>query len=337
LIIPGSDCASEACQVHQRFRSEASSTMHEVNCDGAEVEEGMEPDEVTITFGTGHISGRCLVDQVCIGNLCAEGAFISATEESRHPFAAFTFDGVLGLALSSMAQGESFSVMTQLTKRNMLRSPVFSVFLSDSEAEDSEITFGEVKSEHMGSELFWVDVAPTSGYWEVQIDDITLDNQPQQLCTDCRVAVDTGTSQLAGPSEVISALADLLDVNRDCSNYDRLPKLGFVIGKHILNLDAADYIDKGDYSTGSACDVSLMSLDVPPPKGPLFVFGIPFLQKYFTVYDHENSRVGFAVAKHAGRAVEVLATLEVAHEFGSDSIALSSIEDETGPEDEPPA
>merc|ERR1719426_135989 len=86
----------------------------------------------------------------------------------------------------------------------------------------------------------------------------------------------------------------------------KLPDLGFVIGrKHVLNLSPHDYVDKST----SYCDINLMALDVPPPKGPLFVFGIPFLQKYFTVYDHGNNRVGFAVAKHAGQKPPVLMTM----------------------------
>merc|ERR1719359_631381 len=43
---------------------------------------------------------------------------------------------------------------------------------------------------------------------------------------------------------------------------------------------------------------SLMALDVPPPKGPLFIFGDPFLRRFVTIYDRQGPRVGFAVAKH---------------------------------------
>mmetsp|Transcript_49210 Transcript_49210/g.88880 ORF Transcript_49210/g.88880 Transcript_49210/m.88880 type:complete len:438 (-) Transcript_49210:75-1388(-) len=296
LMVPADDCKSEACAVHDRFLQSKSPTARDVSCDGTPPVDGQEAprDEVTITFGTGEIWGRCLQDNICIGNVCDRGSFIAATYESRNPFKSFAFDGVLGLALRSMSQGNDFNFMHRMGGHRSLRQALFSVFLSDLDNERSEVTFGEVKREHLASNLFWVDVARDTGYWEVQIEDITLDNHPQELCANCYVAVDTGTSELAGPSEVVDQLAQKLNVLIDCSNYQSLPKLGFVIGGHILNLEPHDYVDRD----GNRCDVSLMPLDVPPPKGPLFVFGIPFLQKFYTVYDENTRQIGFGVAKH---------------------------------------
>lgn len=305
LIVPGSDCDSHACQIHKRFAMKSSSTAKVVNCDGSAVRRGHYPDEITITFGTGSISGRCIHDQICIGSACTIGDFISSTDETSQPFAAFDFDGVLGLALPSMAQGGSFSFMERLSKAGSLRKPIFSVFLSDSSLETSEITFGEVKSEHMASDLFWVPVTGTAGYWEVRIEDITIDKARQGICKDCRVAVDTGTSQLAGPSALVEKMIGLLNVAPDCRNLDSLPELGFIIGEKILTLSPTQYVEK----FGKSCSVALMKLDVPPPNGPLFVFGIPFLQKYYSVYDQDNSRVGFAVAKHAGETPPALLSM----------------------------
>jgi len=320
LLIPGEDCASHACAVHDRFSRKHSSTAQEMNCDGSDVD-SRGADELTITFGTGSISGNCMRDKICIGSSCTVGSFIASTEESESPFAEFKFDGVLGLAMPSMSNSPEFSLMTRMGKDKALQKPLFSVFLSDASNEDSEITFGEIKREHMEGELFWMDVATPSGYWEVSIDDIALDDKPTGICENCRVAVDTGTSELAGPSEVIRRLRELLGVNSDCSNYHKLPQLGFVMTGHVMSLEPQDYVYKT--LAGKSCDVSLMDLDVPPPKGPLFVFGIPFLQKYYSVYDHENSRVGFAIAKHAGAAARSLVTIDV-HEHTAHKLKRKS-------------
>merc|ERR1719240_1872736 len=134
---------------------------------------------------------------------CTEVALVVSSEESDAPFDDYKFDGVLGLARRGMSHGLVFNLLEQLAAERDLQSNVFSVFLSDSDLEDSEITFGDMRKDHMASEIFWAPVTGTSGYWEVVIDDIALNDKKTGLCEQCRVAVDTGTSLLAGPSSVI--------------------------------------------------------------------------------------------------------------------------------------
>jgi len=293
IVVPAENCTSEACLIHSRYNMAASPSARFISCSEEE-----QKDNMTTTFGTGRISGNCVQDQVCLGSVCYPGSFVAMTSETKMPFAAFNFDGVLGLSLEQMSQGLHFNTMERLKATERLHQTVFSVFLSnaDSDVEVSEVTFGSIKTSHMASDLHWAPVTRDTGFWEVQISDITIDNRPQNLCTNCYVAVDTGTSALAGPSGIIQELSLRLNVDPECKNYHELPNLGFVIGGQILNLQPDDYVD----STPESCDVSLMDLNVPPPKGPLFIFGIPFLEKFYTVYDNVNKQVGFAVAKHVG-------------------------------------
>lgn len=307
LMLPSSYCQAKACTMHKSFDRKASTTTDDIQADGSEAHSGAPRDQITVTFGTGEVSGVFLQDDVCIGSLCSNMNFVGATDETDDPFTSFKFDGILGLALQEMSQGPDFNFMDKLVKSKALHKPSFSVFLSDSDIENSEITFGDVKQEHMASEMFWSPVSRNSGYWQVQISDITLNNKKQSLCADCQVAVDTGTSQLAGPTEVINDLSNRLDVKHDCSNFGSLPDLGFVMGEHILNLKPNDYIDKSQ----DGCEVSLMPLDVPPPNGPLFIFGDPFLRKFYTSYDKANNQVGFAAAKHIDSSEAETATLLV--------------------------
>jgi len=293
-MVPSTYCKSRACTQHKQFDRKMSQTAEDIQADGTHAQKGAARDQITVTFGTGEISGVFFQDDVCIGSICSNVYFVGATDETDDPFTSFQFDGVLGLALPEMSQGKDFNVMTHMMEAGALHKPIFSVFLSDSDVENSEITFGDIKQDHMATEMFWEPVSRDTGYWQVQIQDITINNRKQQLCNDCQVAVDTGTSQLAGPTDVINDLSRRLNVKQDCSNYKELPQLGFVMGEHILNLNPQDYVDKGS----DGCEVSLMQLDVPPPNGPLFIFGDPFLRKYYTSYDRESNKVGFATAKH---------------------------------------
>lgn len=296
LMIPSKLCHDRACTMHKQFDPSKSNTALNLQADGSKVDRHFPRDQLTVTFGTGEITGVFLEDDVCIGSLCANMQFVGSTRETAEPFSSFSFDGVLGLSLPEMAQGTQFSIMDRLVDAGMLRHPLFAVFLSDSDDEASEITFGDVKKEHMASDMFWVPVSRKTGYWQVHMDDIALNNVKQDLCADCQVAVDTGTSMLAGPTKVIKALSEKLDVKSDCSNYDALPDLGFVMGEHVLNLKPQDYVEKAE----DHCSLSVMNLDVPPPNGPLFIFGDPFLRKFYSAYDRENNRVGFAAARHEG-------------------------------------
>jgi len=294
LLVPASDCESDACLLHSRYNQTASPNARRVPCNASDPEGlGM----AIIHFGTGSTSGRCVEDQVCVGSVCYTGSFIAVASESHEPFAFFRFDGVLGLALPPLARGPTFSTMERLKATERLHQTMFAVFISGAESgvEESEVTFGSMKTSHMASDLHWVPVSRNTGYWEAKIDDITIDDRPQNLCSNCFVAVDTGTSELAGPTEIILELSLRLDVQPDCSNFHSLPRLGFLVNGQVLNLEPKEYVDEAKDS----CEVSLMNLDVPPPRGPLFIFGIPFLEKFYTVYDSVNSQIGFAVAKHS--------------------------------------
>merc|ERR1719389_320320 len=181
--------------MHQRFNRKESTTAEDIEADGSLSRQGAPRDQITVTFGTGEISGVFVQDDVCIGTLCSNTRFVAATDETDDPFTSFKFDGVLGLALPEMSQGPEFNFMGLLLNNKALKKPLFSVFLSDSDSEASEITFGDIKGEHMATDMFWAPVSRDSGYWQVQIEDITINGYRMSLCENCQVAVDTGTSQ----------------------------------------------------------------------------------------------------------------------------------------------
>jgi hypothetical protein len=292
LILPSKDCDGAGCAPHKKYDHSASSGATFVTNEQGE-------NNAEITFGTGQISGDFYKDKVCFGDggLCMQAAFIAAKAESPMPFQEIPFDGIMGMGFKDLSMGQGFNIPDNLVAGGNMNNGQFSFYLTD--GGDSEMTFGGYKAENMASDIVWADVKVES-WWQVGMDDITFNDQPKNLCNgDCEVAVDTGTSMLAGPSDLVDKLEGMLQVKDDCSNYDSLPRLGFKLGDKILNLRPEDYVDR---ASSSSCDFSLMALDVPPPKGPVFIFGDPFLRRFVTIFDRKESRVGFAVAKHAGES-----------------------------------
>lgn len=293
LFIPSVSCDDEACTSHHRFDSTKSATAVEVAFaeSNKAVVDGGERDVVTITFGTGQMSGVFVRDNVCVGDICTKATFITATEESNEPFSLVPFDGIFGLSLPQMSEGPSFNLLDCFIKQKVLDKNLFAVYLG---ADEAEITFGNYNEERMASELYWVPLS-RPGYWQVAMNDIYIAGQPTELCHgECQVAVDTGTSLMAGPTRIVKKLIELLNVKNDCSNLGSLPPLGFKFGDKELFLEPEHYVAK---QPDGHCALALMTLDIPPPKGPLFIFGDPFLRRYYTVYDRENLKVGFARAK----------------------------------------
>eukprot|EP00933_Yihiella_yeosuensis_P007921 TRINITY_DN113134_c0_g1_i1.p1 TRINITY_DN113134_c0_g1~~TRINITY_DN113134_c0_g1_i1.p1 ORF type:complete len:402 (+),score=80.06 TRINITY_DN113134_c0_g1_i1:259-1464(+) len=299
LIIPSIECKSQACQEHKRYNSSASSSATNIGFAATpdkEVDKNGERDVVTITFGTGEVSGVFVKDHICVGNICAHGNFISLTEESTQPFSFVPFDGIFGLGLPQMSENAQWNILDDMIRDKVLKKNMFSVYLAADDDDSSEISFGEYNKERMASDLFWVPVS-NPGYWQVAMDEIMLGSESSGLCKGrCQVAVDTGTSMMAGPTSVVDAISRKISVNSKCTNLDQMPDLGFKIGNHTLKLKPEDYIDISD--DRKQCSMALMTMDVPPPKGPLFIFGDPFMRRYYTVYDREELKVGFALAKN---------------------------------------
>lgn len=238
--------------------------------------------------------------------------------KATSPSSQCLFDGIVGLGLPQLAEAQGFSILDSLIKERILKRNLFSVFFAQSDVEQSEILFGDVDEDRMAGTLFWAPVS-NPAYWQVSLSDVLIGDEHAGFCGDsgCQVALDTGTSLLTGPTRHIRRLADRLRVALDCSNFDKLPNLGFHLGKATLWLSPSDYVDRADGS----CILGFMSLDVPRPRGPLFILGDSFLRKYYTVYDRERLRVGFALARHESQRLD-LRTQEEAEVRSAGDIAV---------------
>merc|ERR1719217_358697 len=138
LLLPGKECTDEACTSHKRFDSALSKLATQIafaDSPDKPVDKGGDRDVVTITFGTGEMSGVFVKDKICIGSICAVGNVVTATEESDEPFSLVPFDGIFGLSLPQMSEGKRFNVFDDMVDAKVLKKNIFSVFFGAGDAE----------------------------------------------------------------------------------------------------------------------------------------------------------------------------------------------------------
>lgn len=191
-------------------------------------------------------------------------------------------------------------------EHRLLTHNSFSFYLSPSPHRDSAIVFGEPDHRFYQGEIDYVKVSRPL-YWQLELIEIRVGETKLSDCSElapCAAVIDSGTTLMTGPRPFVYKLVKELQVKLDCSNVGTRPIIHYVFrdgnGVHTVTLEPEYYVVKmseTDADTVNAvCLPGLMPLDVSPPRGPLYIFGDTFMRKYYTVFDRDNQRVGFAKA-----------------------------------------
>ncbi|CAE7221541.1 CTSE [Symbiodinium necroappetens] len=309
LWVPSAKCISKSCSTHNRYDASKSSTY--------------QPDgrKLILPYGSGVCAGTLIADNVNVGGIDLSNATVgSIVLEPGQIWVESPFDGILGLAYPQIAMPADpnnpvlppFDVMM---KNKLVKQGMFSFFLStcrppsshggSESCDGSKLTLGGYDKSLFSGEITWVPntfYQKMLGYWLVKADNFAVKGESLACSTPiigCPMVVDTGTSVIAVPPlQFIKINQTIGHLASDCSNVKSLPTLTFTLAGKDFSLEPDFYVLRGADDNGAdECELGIQGVSAGVPG--LWILGDPFLRKYYSIFDRDASRVGFATAKHA--------------------------------------
>jgi hypothetical protein len=242
-------------------------------------------------------------DQVSLGGVTIDAfAFGEVTQEAADVFGQAPFDGILGMGVPAAAVDKVPMPMDMLVEQKKVERNIFAFYLSSGGRAGSTLTLGGTDPSFHEGDFSYVPLARAGRllpYWLVSASDIKVAGESTKACgwvLGCDMVVDTGTSVLAGPPSAVNALlAKIGNVAEDCSNTMSLPSITIRMGGKDFDLSPDFYVIRAQDDHGKEqCQIGIEGINA---GAPIWILGDPFLRKYYTVWDAEQKRVGFAVAK----------------------------------------
>uniref|UniRef100_A0A7S2JLJ7 Peptidase A1 domain-containing protein n=1 Tax=Cyanoptyche gloeocystis TaxID=77922 RepID=A0A7S2JLJ7_9EUKA len=131
------------------------------------------------------------------------------------------------------------------------------------------------------------------------MDKVFVDGAP--IVEDTATAiVDTGTTLIYGPSDVVQKILEKAAASDDCSNFKTLPIIELQLGNRKYALAPEEYVFRMRVRSGRV--VCLTGIFGTNSNGKArndrvdWILGSVFIRAYYTVFDRANDQVGFAKA-----------------------------------------
>jgi len=258
-------------------------------------------------------------DKVCLASTCFDTGMLVADNLTGNFFEEVLVDGIVGLSLEGLAISKAFHFISRFSTTGL--STQFAMFLPRNE-EKGEIAFGGYNPAYAGTPLTWVPVqAPEDGFWQINLAAVLIGSERLDFCKGgCRAIIESSLPYIQVPEEVLAPMTEKMAISAPKSWFSDQELCDSPKGKDLifmldngmnLTLSASDYTalegkkcvpqlhpwkTEEQEKTGVRTESSKVVKEGGVNLNSL-VFGQPILQKYYTVFDALNKKVGFSLAK----------------------------------------
>ncbi|KAJ8591314.1 acid protease [Rhizopogon salebrosus TDB-379] len=267
------------------------------------------------------VRGEEYLDTVTLNSdLVIEKQSIGVAASGSSTGLAESFDGILGLGPVDLTNGtvsntgEVPTVMDNLYSQGMISSEILGVFFSPTSSDDAygELTFGGYDASKTVGDVSYAPItstSPASRYWGIDQsisygDTLILDETAGIVDTGATlilIATDAFAKYKSATGATLDDTTGLLKISSD--QYDQLSSLYFNIGGVSFELIPNAQIWPRSLNTaidGASDGIYLVVSDIGNNTGSGldFMNGYCFLERFYTVYDTDNSQVGFAETEY---------------------------------------
>ncbi|KAH8822817.1 acid protease [Flagelloscypha sp. PMI_526] len=164
-----------------------------------------------VTYGTGAVAGTLAQDDIDVAGLKLQAHTFGVAEQETVEFsdAGVVFDGLMGLAQSTLSQQKTLTPVEALAKAGQIDAAVVSYRiprLADKK-NDGQITFGALDTSLFDpATLVELPNVSKDGFWESAVDGITVDGQAPAIQGQRTAILDTGMISLARETLETSAV-----------------------------------------------------------------------------------------------------------------------------------
>ncbi|GFN84924.1 cathepsin d [Plakobranchus ocellatus] len=257
-----------------------------------------------VSYESGRAAGYRSQDSVTIAGLTIKNQSFGESQMEPDLFRGTGNDGVLGMGLSNINEGEELSVFENMVSQGLVDSPLFSIYLNryGSGGPDSVLTLGGTDTYYCEEEFIYADLT-VPGSWLFELDRVQLSNGDGIFSeSGSQAIVDSSTPFIVGPMEEVDVLNTELggmlvpsysrQYKFDCSEVDSMPGVEFIVNGEKLSLSSKDYVVKID----DVCYSGILGMKWMETDTPVWFLGLSFMRAYYTQFDLGNQRMGFAKA-----------------------------------------
>lgn len=275
LWVYSSSCWSLPCWTHTLFDNSKSSTYKKNG------------EKFDIQYGSGSVKGTVGEDVAMIGDdITSNMSFGEITAAKGVSFIASQMSGILGLAYNTISVDGLPTFMDQST----LTDKSFTFYLH-SNPEDSYMMMPGMDTENYSK----IDTHPVveQKYWSLQLNSVAQGEKVIDA-SKYKAVIDSGTSLLVGPKEIVDPMIEGITVAQDCSGIESLPEISFTIDGTTYPLAPEDYVLQVTQLGKTECLLGIQSMAFPEGFN-YFIVGDVFMRKYPSYFNLNDNTVSFLV------------------------------------------